>query len=383
MTNHILPMIGIKQFIPSALVIMTIVFMPLFASAQELPDYSQDEYTTGRVEQIGETRELNPYVADQVRDITVKLKSGEEIVAQFSDDPNTDADDLRVGEKVVVLATQTLGPETTHIITDKYRLPNIAILVIVFFLAAIAFAGRRGFTAVIGLVISIGILFLYTVPAIVGGAPPLLVATISAVAIAVLSLTVAHGWSKQTGIALVSTLLTLVVSLGLSQIFVYTAKLFGGGTEEAYFLRFTGLGEIDLRGLLLAGIVIGVLGVLDDVTTTQTSAIKNLVKAGVKDVKALYKAGSDIGRSHIVSLVNTLALAYVGASLPLVLMFFVNEGHVPAWTILNGQLLTEEIIRTLVGTTALVLAVPISTLIASWAYIKRPALAEEDKYPHH
>jgi uncharacterized membrane protein len=243
-------------------------------------------------------------------------------------------------------------------------------LLVLFFLAAIVFAGRKGFTSLLGLGVSLGILVVYTVPAIVQGVAPFFVATLSAFVIAILSITLAHGFSKQTGVALVSTLITLSLSLGLAQFFVDTAQLLGLGTEDAYTLSLAGLSGIDLRGLLLAGIIIGVLGVLDDVTTTQTASVKSLADAGVRGFGKLYRASAKIGTEHIVSLVNTLALAYAGASLPLLLLFSLNEGHSPAWMILNSQALTEEIVRTLVGSTALVLAVPISTVCAAWWYAR-------------
>src|SRR3989338_9239404 len=245
------------------------------------------------------------------------------------------------------------------------------------FLRAIIFAGRRGVTAIAGLAISLGVLIWYTIPHIVAGGSPFCIAAISAFVIAIVSLTVAHGFSKHTLVALVSTLVTLSVSLGLSQIFVHTAKLFGMGTEEAASLMFAGLGNIDLRGLLLAGIVIGVLGVLDDVTTAQTATIRHVAAAGVTQWKALYRAGRDVGSEHIASLVNTLALAYAGVSLPLLLMFSVNEGEVPFWVMVNSEFIAQEIVRALICSSALILAVPIASLAASWFYAKYPPVAAD------
>ena len=341
--------------------------MPLSAFAQT--DRAPDEYFIGDVQSIGEVDAEDPYLLEQLRDVEVELRdSGDVITAQYGDDPTTDADDLRVGESVVVLLTEVFVGEQSYIITDKYRIPSILWLLGLFFVVAVAFAGKRGVTAIAGLAVSVFILLWYTVPSIVDGSSPFLVATISAFIIAIVSLTIAHGWSKQTGLALVSTLVTLLISLGLSELFVRWAKLFGTGSEEAFHLTFAGLGDIDLRGLLLAGIIIGVLGVLDDVTTTQTATVKSLSEAGVKGLKELFSSASSVGREHVVSLINTLALVYVGASLPLLLMFSVNEGTVPYWILLNSEMITEEIVRTLIGSTALVLAVPISTIVAAWYY---------------
>ena len=351
-----------------------VVFLfPVQAQIQEEDDQN-DTYLVGMVKEISQTGgEFDPlFVNQELKQVTVHLDTGSgwDVQAQYSDNTSTDADDLHKGEKVVVLKTDAFVGETRYIITDKYRLPSLGFLLTLFFLSGIIFAGKKGFTSILGLLASLFILSFYTVPAIVHGAPPFVVACISSFIIAILSLTIAHGFSKQTTVALVSTLITLTLSLGLSQFFVYTAKLFGLGTEDAYTLSLAGLSDIDLRGLLLAGIIIGILGVLDDVTTAQTATIKNLAAAGIRDFKKLYHAGTDVGKEHIVSLVNTLALAYAGASLPLLLLFSLNEGQVPYWIILNGQMITEEIVRTLVGSTALILAVPISTLCAAWFYTR-------------
>ena len=359
------------------------LFFTSSARAEEPTDYQPDTSYIGIVREIGEVlQEDSLFLDETLRRVLVELNSrGSDVwtvEAQYSEDLSSERDDLRVGERVVVMESHAFPGETRYIITDKYRLPSMAMLLGIFLLSAIVFAGRKGFSAIVGLAVSLLILTFYTVPSIMSGGSPFLVATISAIVIAILSLSIAHGFSRQTGIALASTLVTLVISLGLSEFFVSMAKLFGGGTEEAYFLAFSGLGAIDLRGLLLAGIIIGVLGVLDDVTTTQTAAVSGFAREGVRGLRALYASASSIGREHIVSLVNTLALAYVGASLPLLLLFSVNEGQVPLWLLLNGQIVTEEIIRTLVGSTALILAVPLSTIVAAWFYTRFSSLARED-----
>lgn len=293
----------------------------------------------------------------------------ERIEAEYSDRPEMTEDDLRTGERVVIVETYAFAGEKKYLVIDRYRIPPLILLGLLFLGLATLFAKRRGFTAVIGLGFSLAILLGYTVPAITGGSSPFFVASLSACLIAVVSLTVAHGFSRQTGLALTSTLLTLFLSLGLSELFVRATHLFGMGSEEALLLSFGGLEQINLRGLLLAGIVIGTLGVLDDVTTTQTATIKALAEEKrEKNFPTLFRSGLRIGEEHIVSLVNTLALAYAGASLPLLLAFSVNEGTVPWWTIVNGEMVAEELVRTLVGSTALVLAVPISTVIAAWYY---------------
>ncbi len=333
----------------------------------------KDEYLTGTIQEIHPYSNENAFGLEHIRiiDITLDNESQAKIKAEYTDTPEVESDNLKIGERVVLFKSTFGEQENVYRIIDRYRLPSLAFLLAIFFLCGIIFAGRKGFTGILGLGISLTVLLAYTIPSIINGSSPFIVASISAFIIAFLSISVAHGFSKQTGIALVSTLATLTLSLGLSQFFVKTAKLVGVGSEESYSLAFAGLENIDLRGLLLAGIIIGVLGVLDDVTTAQTAAVKNLARAGQASFKHLYKSSIDIGKEHIVSLINTLALAYVGASLPLLLLFHQNESQTPIWTILNSELIAEEIIRTLVGSTALILAVPISTIIATWYYSKQ------------
>ncbi len=376
MTKHIQKLF--QQSLPLILICCALG-APLVTHAQLEPEErAPDEYYIGVVIEVKPSAEQDTFLQDEIlQDVTVFIKkgSGWEVEAQYSEDKTTEVDDLELGEKVVVLKTAVFAGETRYIVTDKYRIPSIVALLLIFFLSAVIFARKKGLTSILGLGISLLILLVYTVPSIVQGDPPFLVACISAFLIAVFSIWTAHGFSKQTGIAMISTLVALVLSLGLSQVFVSTAKLFGLGTEDAFSLTYAGLGNIDLRGLLLAGIIIGVLGVLDDVTTAQTAAVKQLASLGVHDFKELYRRGSAVGREHIVSLVNTLALAYVGSSLPLLMMFSLNEGRVPYWILLNSQIITEEIVRTLVGSVVLILAVPISTGCAAWFYARFPSIA--------
>ncbi len=351
------------------------------ALGDEVAAPSPETYYKGVVKSVGELQVDELFPEEAIRQVRVEIKgdtSGWTVDAEWSEKAGSDADDLKVGDKVAVVRSEAFPGEVRYIVTDIYRIPALAILLLIFFAGAIIFAGKRGVTSILGLAFSLVVLLKYTVPAIVGGSEPFFVATVSVFVIAIVSLTVAHGFNKQTGIALGSTLVTLVLSLGLSELFVRASHLLGRGTEEAFYLQFSGRGDIDLRGLLLAGIVIGVLGVLDDVTTTQTAAVRSLAKKGKHTFIELYREAALIGKEHIVSLVNTLALAYAGASLPLLLAFSINESRMPFWVVLNGEVVAEEVVRTLIGSTALVLAVPISTLIATWVYTKYPRAAKGD-----
>lgn len=279
---------------------------------------------------------------------------------------------VKVGDQVVVALVKTPNGDV-YFLTDRYRLPAVAAIGAIFIGLIIFFGRLKGFTSILGLGLSIVILTYFIVPQIIAGKNPLLISTIGAFSIAVISLYLAHGFSKRTSVALASTLITLSLATGLSVLFVSLASLFGSGAEEAVFLQVSGLEQIDLRGLLLGGIVIGVLGVLDDITTAQSAAVDELHQANPKLSQIeLYKRGISIGREHISSLVNTLVLAYAGASFPLFLLFSMNHGQ-PFWVLFNSEFIVEEIIRTLVGSTALIFAVPITTYLAAVIFSKTKA----------
>lgn len=273
------------------------------------------------------------------------------------------------GEQVVVYKTFVQG-EPVYYLADTYRLPYLIYIVIAFFAIAILFARWKGVSSIIGLAISVLVIAKFIVPQIVAGKNPVIISLIAALIIALVSIYLSHGFNKRTSIALAGTLITLGLSAALAYAFVSAARLFGVGSEEAFYLQFGALEKLNLRGLLLGGIILGALGVLDDVTTTQSATVDELKKANPSFTSAdLYRGGISVGREHIASLVNTLFLAYAGASLPLFL-FFTTTSSQPLWITLNAEFIAEEIIRTLVGSIALILAVPITTMLAAYFFGK-------------
>lgn len=273
---------------------------------------------------------------------------------------------VKEGDTVVLVKTMLDG-EASYAVYEPYRLTSLLLLAIIFIVLVVFIAGKRGFSSLIGLGITLFILIQWMLPSIVAGQSPLLVGFIGSVAIATITLYLAHGFKKRTTLALISTLVTLFLALVMAVISVNWANLFGLGSEDAAYLSLSGFGQIDLKGLLLAAIVIGTLGVLDDITTTQTTAVHEIHKTNPKlPFKELYKRSFSVGREHIFSMVNTLVLAYVGASFPIFLL--ITRSPQPLWVILNNEFLAEEIVRTLVGSMTLVLAVPISTFLAAYVY---------------
>jgi uncharacterized membrane protein len=235
----------------------------------------------------------------------------------------------------------------------------------IFFAAAVVVFGRfRGIFALAGLVVSFAVLVRFILPAILLGKNPVAVAVVGAAAIMFAVLYLAHGINARTTTAVLGTVGSLFLTGALAWIFVKGTHLTGMADEESGLLAAS-LSGVSLRGLLLGGVVIGSLGVLDDVTVTQASAVWELHRANpAYGFHRLYAAGLRIGRDHIASTVNTLVMAYAGASLPLLVLFTLSSRHLA--DVLTSELVAQEIVRTLVGSIGLVSAVPITTALAAF-----------------
>lgn len=291
---------------------------------------------------------------------------------------------VKKGESVVIVRSATQTGEARYDLYDKLRLWPLAVLVGFFALLAAAVGRLRGVTSLLGLAFSISVFAWFIIPQIIAGRSPLLVTIVGVFIIATVSMYLAHGLKRRTSVALFSTLVTLTIAIGLATLAVAATKLFGSGSEQALQLQFGELQTVALPGLLLSGIIIGAMGVLDDITTTQTAAVGELRRANPKlGFRELYGRGLEVGREHIASLINTLALAYVGVSLPTLLILSTNNPQ-PLWITLNSELIAEEIVRTAVGSIALILAVSISTVVAAWFFSKQsPSGIPEDDAHHH
>ncbi len=335
-------------------------------------DIPPEEFYRAKVIEVlkEDTVEISPGIVEEIQLVLAEILNGKEKGNHITTTNGgvvtiDDYQKVSPGDTIVLIKIYTVDGGADYYVHDHFRLWPLTIIFLIFVVLAIFFARRKGVGAIVGLIFSIWILVAFIVPKIIDGGDPLVITSIGVTIIATVSLFIAHGFTKRTAIALLSTLVTLAIALGFSQWFVEFASLFGKGSEDAFFLQMGNLAHINLRGLLLAGIVIGTLGVLDDITTAQTAVVGELRQANPNlSKKELYRRGLIVGREHIASLVNTLVLAYAGASLPLFILFSVNE-HVPLWLTLNGELVAEEFIRTIIGSIALILAVPITTLFAA------------------
>lgn len=269
-----------------------------------------------------------------------------------------------VGETVVVEFDEQAPEGFQYRFSDRQR-TSVLLWLTVLFAASVVVLGRwRGLAALVGLGISLAVLLVFTVPALVDGSDPLAVALVSAAAISFASIYLAHGFNSMSTVALMGTIGSLALTAVLATVFVQLAGITGLASEQAAFLQL-GSVEVGLQGLVLAGIVIGALGALDDMTVTQASAVWELrAAAGPRSVAQLYRSGIRIGRDHVASTVNTLVLAYAGASMPLLLFFSLTAQ--PLGVVANGELVATEIVRTLVGSIGLVASVPLTTALAAW-----------------
>lgn len=270
---------------------------------------------------------------------------------------------------VVIVSKSFQENQTQYALVDIFRLDKLLYILLGFFFLIIIISGKKGLGSMAGLLLSIGVIFFFIVPQIINGANPLFISIIGSLFIMITSIYLAHGFSQQTTVAVVSTFICLILTLITAILSVQIMHLSGMGSEDAYTLYQGFQGRINFQGLLLGAIIIGALGVLDDVTTTQSATVYTLSEANSAfTVRQLIKQGMRIGREHIVSLVNTLVLAYAGASIGvfIYLILGMRQGIQPLWVMLNNELITEELIRTIAGSVGLILAVPITTIIASF-----------------
>jgi uncharacterized membrane protein len=255
------------------------------------------------------------------------------------------------------------------------------VLAALFALVVLMFARWRGALSLAGLAVSLALVLVFVVPAILDGKPPLLVAVTGSLAVALTTIPLAHGWGPKSLAALLGTAASLVLTALLALLFTDLAHLTGLSSEEAVFLQI-GNADVSLQGLLLAGMVIGALGVLDDVTISQASTVLALRRANPGlALRRLFGLALDVGRDHVSATVNTLVLAYVGAALPILLLF--SAADLGVADAVNLEVVAKEIVATLVGSIGLIAAVPITTgLAALLALSVEPERIEAEGHAH-
>jgi uncharacterized membrane protein len=305
----------------------------------------------------------------------IRITEGERNGEQFQlEQPLTST--VASGDKILVDLVE-VGDGTVQAVFYDFQRGTPMLLLVIIFVASIIVLGRwRGVGALAGLAMSFVIIVVFALPALLEGTNSVAVAIITAGAIAFVAIFLAHGKGVATATALLSTFASLAITAVLAGIFLAASKFTGFGDENVAFLDALGT-QVDPRGLLLAGIVIGSLGVLDDVTVTQVSAVWELKRlAPHATFSELYNRALRIGRDHISSTVNTLFLAYAGASLPLLLLF--SKAGEGLGSVATREIVAVEIVRALVGSVGLVASVPISTALAAKALSTTPEHLRHD-----
>jgi uncharacterized membrane protein len=303
-------------------------------------------------------------VSDACQKATIEVTSGPDKGTTFTEIIQPDQTRRYTkGQGLILAYAPNAPPGERYSVSDVERGFPLTVLALVF-AAVVVLVGRlRGLMALIALVVSFAVLTLFILPAILRGHNPLLVAVVGGSAILLASLYLCHGLNARTSVAVIGTLCSLFLIAALGSGFISWSHLTGNTSDETGVIH-TLYPDIELKGILLAGIVIGSLGILNDVTVTQTSAVWELKDADPDaNWRTLYAAGMRIGRDHIASAVNTLVMAYAGAALPLLLLFSIANAGVGQ--VASSELVAEEIVRTLVGSIGLVASVPLTTLLAA------------------
>lgn len=367
-----------------AAIVAAVVLWPPSAPAEAPADSGVTlvDGTLTAVERIegADTAGLAP--GAQTLQMTAQLADGREVTFEMVDETG---DTFAVGQRVRVARADGPDGGVTYYVNDIRRERPLLALATMFLVAVLAFGRWQGVRALAGLGFTLGIVIVFVVPAMLAGSDPVLVALSAAVVIMVATLYLTHGVRPKTTAAVVGTLVALALTVGLSWGFIELTSLTGLADEEAR-LASVQVGGLSLRGLLLAGIIIGALGVLDDVTMSQSSTVFQLRRADpLSSFGRLFAGAMTVGRDHVAATINTLFLAYAGASLPLLILFSSSPDPLPA--IVSSEIVAVEIVRTLVGSIGLMASVPVTTALAAWLARGRegvtPGHDGDDGAPEH
>jgi uncharacterized membrane protein len=279
------------------------------------------------------------------------------------------------------------GAVDAFVFIDFERRSPLYLLAVVFAVLVVLLGRAQGVRSLVGLGLSLVVVTQFVVPAILAGEPPLPVALVGALAVMFLTLALAHGVGVKSMAAALGASGTLVVTALLALLFVELASITGFASEEATLLQGGASAEgrsLSLEGLVLAGMVVGALGVLDDVTVSQASVVLALRRADPRQpLRRLFGEALTVGRDHLSATVNTLVFAYVGAALPVLLIF---ESQATSFgEALNREIVATEVVAMLVGSIGLILAVPLTTALAAWlaGLVPEGALPADEHGHHH
>jgi len=360
-----------KKIILLAIAIF-LLFSPLSLNAQGGEEVVEEATFKARVIEILESKKTTREDGSISIQQKIKLRGLEdewkdkEIIFDGTQHDVISSPEYKEGNKVLVNSSLGMDGEENYYIIGYQRTGSIYWLALIFALVVIVIGRLKGLRALVVLLLTFFIILKFIIPEILDGGNPLLISIIGSLFILVLSIYITEGIKKSSTIAIISVLISLVVTGVISVWFTTLTKLTGFASDEAMYLVGLAGGNVNIKGLLLAGIIIGALGVLDDVVVSQVSLVKELKEANPKLPKRLvYSQAMRVGISHLSSMVNTLFLAYAGAALPLLILFSIKEPPFFSFhQVINNEIIATEIVRSLTGSIGLVLAVPIATLLA-------------------
>ena len=360
-----------------AAVVGMVLLRPISANLPE-PD-SQEPLVGGEIVSVTEIEgEPEPFAGLSGREaiVDVRLLEGNEVGTVVTVQVALDGlPQLEPGDRVEMARFDAGGQaEPIWSIVDFSRSSALWLVALVF-VGAVVIVGRwHGLRALLGLVVSLLVVIAFIVPAILSGRSPAAVALVGALTVMLLTLYLGHGVNEKTTAAVIGTAAALALTAGLGLFFIDRAGLTGFTSEDARAIQLFLLPGIDLSGLVLAGLIIGALGVLDDVTISQASTVFALHDTdNTLSWRAVVGRAMTVGRDHIASTVNTLFLAYAGASLTLLILFSTSGASVGE--IVNSERFAEELVKTLVGSVGLIAAVPLTTALAATVAVRRPRTA--------
>lgn len=256
------------------------------------------------------------------------------------------------------------------------RITGLLVFLGIFVMSIFLLGGKQGIRGLISLILSFALIVFVLLPGIMHGYPPVLVSIGVAALIIVLGSYITHGFNKTTTAAVAGMLVTMAITGLLALIAIRATHLTGFSSEESTYLNFNTGGHLDMAGVLLGGILIGLLGILYDAAIGQAVAIEELHQVGPHLSRwMIYRRATRIGREHVGALVNTLAIAYVGISLPLLLLYTYSQQSLVVT--INQEMFSTEIVRILVGSIGLVIAIPVTNLVATWILVKQKRNANE------
>ena len=275
------------------------------------------------------------------------------------------------GDNVLVLATNLENP--VYYVIDYVRSNKLFFIVLIFAIILFIVGKWKGLRSLISLLLTFVVIIFFIIPNIMAGLNPVLITFLGSLVILLVIIYLTEGFNLRSHVALASTFISLLLVIFISFLFISLTKLTGVFSDDVFILLNIGGQSINLKGMLLAGMIIGALGVLDDVVISQVAAVEQLSLANPSQSwTEVFKKAYQIGISHISSMTNTLFLAYAGASLPLLLLFVSPDSPFGSFEqIINNEAIATEIVRALSGSLGIILSVPLATLIASWFFVYR------------